>query len=235
VKVIGAGFGRTGTLSLRIALEQLGFTRCYHMTEVMSRRHDHAQLWLQRAQGQAVDWRQLFEGYEATVDFPACTYYRELMDAFPDAKVLLSVRSAESWYDSARATIHASSSVPLPVPLRWIPFANAMTTAVRLAIWGPGGLFDGRFLERNYALAVYERWNESVKAEVPAERLLVFDVREGWGPLCSFLNVPVPDKPFPRVNQRWHMQLGVRILRAVPSLLSVLLIGLLYVLVSSMR
>jgi len=235
MKVIGAGFGRTGTLSLRIALEELGFVRCYHMTEVMARRHDHAKLWLQRAEGKPIDWRSLFTGYEATVDFPACTYYRELMDVFPDAKVLLSVRSAESWYDSALATIYASSSEPLPVPIRWLPFARAITTAVHKAIWDRGGLFNGRFREREYAMEVFESWNQSVREFVPPERLLVFDVREGWAPLCAFLEVPVPNRPFPRVNQRWHMQMGVRVLRAVPVLSAVLLIGLLAVLIDWLR
>ncbi len=216
MKVIGAGFGRTGTLSLHRALETLGFTRCYHMQEVMLRRREHAALWLQRARGGAVDWHALFRGYAACVDFPACLYYRELMVAFPDAKVLLSVRDPVAWHDSAMATIYPGSFIP--APLRWIPFMRDIGEAVHTAMWNRGGLFDGRFTDRAHAVEVFERWVREVREHVPAERLLVFDVRAGWEPLCAFLGVPVPDEPFPNVNDRRAAARGVKFMRAVPVL-----------------
>src|SRR5262249_33070515 len=102
--VIGAGFGRTGTLSLKAALEELGFSRCYHMVEVLAT--DDARRWDAAARGEPVDWDRLFEGFRATVDWPACSFYRELLEKYPGAKVILTVRDPDRWYDSARQTIY---------------------------------------------------------------------------------------------------------------------------------
>ena len=104
LKVIGAGFGRTGTTSLKAALERLGFDRCYHMFEFMEH-PEHAKYWDAASKGKPVDWNALFEGYQSTLDWPGCSYYRDLMQRYPEAKVLLTVRDSEKWYQSAQKTI----------------------------------------------------------------------------------------------------------------------------------
>jgi hypothetical protein len=209
LKVIGAGFGRTGTLSLKAALEELGFGPCYHMTELFDK-PDHIRFWDEAAdevaRGETVGWEEVFSGYEATVDWPACIFYEELMEAYPDAKVLLSVRDPERWYDSAESTIaRMPNSGAFSPQALLIKATGLLVPSMRRApsmaekIISEGTL-DGRFDDREHAVEVFERHNKEVKRRVPAEKLLVFEVREGWGPLCEFLGVEVPDKPFPHLN-----------------------------------
>lgn len=199
MKVIGAGFGRTGTLSLKLALEQLGFNPCYHMQEVIMNNRDHATLWTAAAQGKPVDWKALFAKYQATVDWPACTFYKQLMEVYPDAKVLLSVRDPVKWYESAANTIFRVSREGFPRLMGLMfPGLKGLIEMTHTLIWQ--GTFDGKFADRDHAIAVFNRHNEEVKRTVPPERLLVYDVKEGWEPLCRFLQVPVPNTPFPRVN-----------------------------------
>ena len=198
IQVIGAGLGRTGTLSLKLALEELGFSRCYHMTEVLARIQD-ARVWDAAARGEPVDWDALFRGYQATVDWPGCSFYEELLRRYPDAKVLLTVRDPEKWYDSARQTIyyvrHNFPSWARLMNPRMGPFIRMLD---RL-IWD--GTFQGRFEDKSFAIAVFNRHNEQVRRDVPADRLLVYEVSQGWGPLCTFLGVAVPEgKPFPHLN-----------------------------------
>lgn len=191
LKVIGAGFGRTGTFSLKNALEDLGFSPCYHMVELFDK-PGRVEQWDAIAGGAPADWNMLFEGYQATTDWPGCTFYKELMHAYPEAKVLLTVRDPEKWYASAASTIYiASHRNPDSV------HAHMLDTLV----WQ--GTFDGKFEEKDYAIAVFLRHIEEVKQHVPPEKLLVYDVKEGWEPLCAFLGVEVPsEKPFPRLNER---------------------------------
>lgn len=200
MKVIGAGFGRTGTLSLKLALEQLGFDPCYHMREVVMKNRAHAPLFTAAAQGKPVDWKAVFVKYQATVDWPGCTFYKQLMEVYPDAKVLLSVRDSAKWYESAFNTIFQVSKNGFPRWMRvFFPGLGGMGEMVQALIWQ--GTFGGRFTDRDYAIEVFNRHNEEVKRTVPPERLLVYDVKEGWEPLCRFLQVPVPkDTPFPRLN-----------------------------------
>lgn len=208
MKVIGAGFGRTGTLSLKAALERLGFGPCYHMVDVMEEPY-RVRHWLGVARGDGPGWDEVFAGYRSTVDWPAATYWRALAERYPDAKVLLTVRDPDRWYDSARETIferELASWRPSRTEraIEWLverrsPDFALFTQMAREVIAEP--LFDGR-LDRAHAIEVFERHNAEVRAAIPAERLLVFDVREGWAPLCAFLDVPVPDEPFPRVNDR---------------------------------
>jgi len=199
MKVIGAGFGRTGTMSLKGALEELGFGPCYHMTELFGH-PEHVEPWDAATKGRPVDWEELFRGYVATVDWPGCSFYEELMRAYPDAKVLLSVRDPDRWYESAYNTIYRlSRTTYLSYPMRlFFPRVGRAYPVVNRLIWE--GTFDGRFEDRGYAIEVFERWNEEVKERVPAERLLVYDVKQGWGPLCEFLGVEVPERPFPHLN-----------------------------------
>jgi hypothetical protein len=215
IKVIGAGLGRTGTLSLKVALEDLGFARCYHMTEVLAHPED-ARVWDAAARGEPVDWDSLFRGYQATVDWPGCSFSEELMRRYPEAKVILTVRDPEKWYDSARQTIYyVRRAIPTWARLLF-PRMRRFTRMLDRIVWV--GTFQGRFEDRPFAIEVFNRHNEQVRRTVPADRLLVYEVREGWGPLCAFLGVPVPDgKPFPHVNDavefRSRIEKVVRFLR----------------------
>lgn len=200
IEVIGAGFGRTGTTSLKVALEKLGYDKCYHMFEVIETPEDAA-FWqdaLARKAAGSADWSVPFNGYKATLDWPGCTFYEELMDAYPDAKVLLTTRDPESWYESARATIYQSNQMEeetLPPPMR--PFIEMVKTL----LWEH--TFDGRFEDKAYAIEVFNDHIETVKRSVPSEKLLVYNVKEGWEPLGEFLGVEVPkDEPFPHLNDR---------------------------------
>jgi hypothetical protein len=234
MKVIGAGFGRTGTMSLKVALETLGFGPCYHMTEVFEH-PEHADFWQAAWRGEPVDWDGFLEGYEAAVDRPACTFYEEQFQRHPDARVLLSVRDPERWYESMRNTIY-ELSVGIPSsPLYRVGFA-----VVSFFIFGPSargnmadeiiwdGTFDGRFEDKHHAIEVFNRHIDEVRRRVPQDRLLVYEVKDGWGPLCEFLGVEVPDEPFPRVNDTAEMRRRIRAIRAlslaVPAVL-VLLAG----------
>jgi hypothetical protein len=231
VKVIGAGFGRTGTTSLKVALEKLGFDPCYHMTEVFAH-PDHADFWVAAWHGEPVDWDGVLGDYEATVDWPACTFYEELMRRNPEAKVLLSVRDPERWYESTRSTIYELTSLVEGSAISRIifgvisllifgGFTGRRSSLASDIIWQ--GTFDGRFEDKAYAIGVFERHNEEVKRHVPRERLLVYEVKEGWGPLCEFLAVPVPDEPFPYLNDTAQMQRGMKSIRALSVALPVAL------------
>lgn len=196
LKVIGAGFGRTGTMSLKTALEELGLGPCYHMIEVFDKPR-HVELWQAAGEGKPIDWHELFDGYNSAVDWPTCAFYAQLMQAYPDAKVLLSVRDPERWYESVINTIYGTSRGVIGSPLG--PDDRTFSRMVNTVIWQ--GTFGGAFEDKQHALAVFERHIQEVKDRVPADRLLVYDVKEGWEPLCRFLNVPAPtDKPFPRLN-----------------------------------
>jgi hypothetical protein len=217
LKVIGAGPGRTGTLSLKVALEQLGFAGCYHMSEVLSH-PEHIPVWDAAARGEPVDWEALLRGYQATVDWPGCNFSQEYLRLYPEARVILTVRDPERWYDSARQTIYyVRQAFP-----RWrtpfLPRMGRFQPMLDRLSWV--GMFHGRFEDRSYAIEVFNRHNEEVKRVVPKDRLLVYEVNEGWGALCTFLGVPVPEgKPFPRLNDaaafRARIRRGVLIVRTV--------------------
>ena len=194
VRVIGAGFGRTGTLSMKLALEMLGLGPCYHMVEV--RNHPtHPQLWLNATRGQAVDWAALFDGYASTVDWPSCNFWRQQMQAFPEAKVLLTLRDSDRWYESVMNTIWPASSrlegSAVEAEARAAEFAFGV-------VWDP--VFGRRMTDRAHCIEMYEQHNQEVMDEVPADRLLCYQPGDGWEPLCEFLDLPVPDAPYPRVN-----------------------------------
>lgn len=200
MKVIGAGFGRTGTMSLKVALEELGAGPCLHSLEALSSGNGHAAAshWERIANGEQIDWREAFEGWGSTVDWLGARFYLEMLQAWPQAKVILSVRDPEDWYESCHASLHATRELAgaLPAPRDVAPIFRAVDNA----IWED--LFDGRFGERDYALEVFERHRLQVAATVPSERLLIYDIREGWEPLCELLDVPVPRTPFPHLNGR---------------------------------
>ena len=205
IQVIGAGLGRTGTLSLKAALEELGFAKCYHMGEVLARMDD-ARTWDAAVRGEPVDWDRLFAGYRATVDLPGCLFYRELLEKYPEAKVILTVRDPERWYDSMRQTIYfAHNAFP-----RWAAVLNPRMRVFRRMIDGLWErMFRGRFEDRAFAIDVFNRHNEQVRRDIPADRLLVYEISQGWDPLCAFLGLPVPEgKPFPHLNDAAEFRAG---------------------------
>ena len=193
MKNIGAGYGRTGTTSLKLAFEMLGYP-CYHMEEVVKNvQRGHFELWDDAFNGRPVDWDALFAEYEATVDFPGCVFYKELMEAYPDAPVILSVRDSEGWWNSFAKLIKVSNRTRF---LAFLPFFRKFHGMMQNV---ERNIFNGD-MEKNNAIRAYEEHNEAVKASVPVERLLVYSVSEGWEPLCAFLGEPVLDTPFPHAN-----------------------------------
>lgn len=210
IQVIGAGFGRTGTKSLKLALEQLLGGTCFHMLEMFENRPELFPRWLAKARGEDVDLRELLSGYSATVDWPSASFYAELAELYPRAKVVLTVRDPERWYHSARETIYDFSVKSCKPPLSWAlqshPSRWAGPEMADRVIWGEQGHFGGRFEDKAHAISVYEAHVAEVKARIPAERLLVYELRQGWEPLCAHLGVPVPDQPLPNVNSRDEMQ-----------------------------
>ena len=189
--VIGAGFPRTGTASLKAALEELGLGRCYHMSEVFDK-PDHWTCWSDAADGKPVDWDFVFEGYGATTDAPACLFYKSIAEHYPDAKVLLSVRDADRWFESTQTTILS----PL-IAQRFANLPPAMVTMLHKIGWHPD---DPETHDRDYMVGRMTAHNEEVKRTIAPDRLLIFNPADGWAPLCAFLDLPVPDTPFPHVN-----------------------------------
>jgi hypothetical protein len=185
LEVIGAGLGRTGTHSLKLALDELGFGPCHHMSEVMTNPTQRDR-WRAKARGEAIDWEALYEGYRSAVDWPTAHYWRELSEVYPDAKLILTVRDPDQWHRSVTKTI-AETMVG----------GDPDSFGVRVIF---NEVFGGRIMDRDHAVAVYEAHNAAVKAAIPPERLLVYEVAQGWGPLCSHLGVPVPEAPFPLSN-----------------------------------
>jgi hypothetical protein len=194
LELIGAGFGRTGTLSLKLALEQLGFVKCYHMLEVFQQ-PGHIDAWRRVARGEAIDWVGLFEGYRASCDFPSSLYWREQLAAFPDAKIILTERDPGRWYESVMNTIWPSSSARRNDADAIARDGAQMAFEV---VWDP--VFDRRMDDREHVIERYLAHNQFVKDNAPADRLLVFDPAEGWEPLCTFAGCAVPATPYPRVN-----------------------------------
>jgi len=191
LKVIGAGLGRTATFSLKFALEHLGLGPCYHMSEVFAGGRRNVPLWLEVVAGRP-DWDTVFDGFASTTDYPACNYWRELAEHYPDAKVILTVRDPDSWFESVRETIFSDG---MQGSLRGSP-AGAMMQGLIFDVFGD------RIGDRAFMTDWFARRNHQVVDALPPERLLVFSPKEGWEPLCAFLSVPVPPEPFPRVNSR---------------------------------
>lgn len=212
LKIIGVGFGRTGTESLYTALNTLGLP-CYHMYEVLNNKlnKSHLDFWLKVARstpGTQQDWEaEVFSRYAAAVDNPACVVWRELMAAYPDAKVILTLhpKGPEAWWQSTMETIYFTENHwSFKVLELFTPFGRKFGEMARKLIWQRG--HQNTMHDRDKAVAYYQQHLERVRREVPQDKLLVFKATDGWGPLCDFLSLPVPPSPFPNVNSREQFQ-----------------------------
>lgn len=204
LKIIGSGLGRSGTMSMKLALEQLGFGPCHHMIEVFAH-PETVPLWIAAAEGRP-DWDLIFKDYASMVDYPGCRYWRQLADHYPDAKVLHTVRDPDEWFDSTQATILAPSSMAMNAPPPMQQFFGFIRAD-----------FGEKVHDRAFMTDYFRRHSAEVAATVPTERLLVFQAGDGWEPLCAFLGVPVPDAPFPRVNTRQEFQARVQARNGPPT------------------
>ena len=189
LKIVGSGLGRTGTKSLQAAINMLGFGPCHHMVEVFAH-PESVPLWVAAGKGKP-DWDAIFAGYQAMVDYPGAHYWRELADYYPDAKVLHSVRDPDEWFDSTQATIFSPDSPARRVEGPMAEFFASFT-----------GGFNPHMHDRAFMTEHFRQHTQNVKRAIAPERLLVYEVGQGWEPLCTFLDVPVPDAPFPAQNNR---------------------------------
>jgi len=200
LEIIGAGFGRTGTQSLKLALEILGFGPCYHMTEVFQN-IEHVPLWAAATRGEPSDWETIFESYASTVDWPGSAFWRDLAALNPDAKILLSYRDSDAWYDSFHNTIYKAMCREAPSEPVWVGEHFRMTRELIIE-----QAFGGRADDRAHAIRCYEAHNEAVRSEVSPDRLILHEVGAGWEPLCRGLDLAIPGEPFPRTNSTEEFQ-----------------------------
>ena len=194
MQVIGSGVGRTGTYSLKLAINQLGFGPCHHMEEVLHNMPVQVPLWLAASNGSA-DWQSIYDGYESAVDWPTAGFFRELIEVYPSARYILTLRSPESWVDSFSHTIYQLISARDQAPPEMQDWLE-MATGVIARTGFPEGL------NRDDLIEAFVTHNNAVRSAIPADQLLEYEIKDGWGPLCEFLGVPVPDEPLPRTNHR---------------------------------
>lgn len=194
MRVIGAGVGRTGTYSLKLAINELGLGPCHHMEAVLHNMPTQVPLWSAALNGKP-DWSTIYDGFESAVDWPTAAFFRDLLKAFPDARFILTERDPDNWADSFGATIYkllAGRDEGPPEMKAWLDMANDVIAKTGF----PAGL------DRDDLARAFIAHNEAVKATIPAEQLLVYEVKQGWGPLCEFLDVAAPAGDFPRTNDR---------------------------------
>jgi hypothetical protein len=194
MKVIGLGVGRTGTLSLKVALERLGMGPCHHMEEVLQNQPAQVPLWTAALDGNP-DWQAIYSGYQSAVDWPTAGFLHELAAAWPSAKFILTVRSPQSWADSFSHTIYPFLTERERIKAEMLPWIDMAARVIAKT-----GFVSG--LDSAKLRQVFEGHNEAVRATIPAQQLLVYQVKEGWEPLCKFLGLPVPAEAFPRTNDR---------------------------------
>lgn len=194
LEVIGAGLGRTGTMTLKTALEMLGLGPCHHMYEVILH-PEQAPFWERAARGEPVDWEEVFANYRSSCDWPSCAFYKELAARYPQAKVILTLRDPHAWYKSVSNTILPAMKGPM-----FGPDGKQVGPPGKFAPLLIGEKTFGNDFTEEHMVAVFNRHNEEVKRAIPPERLLVFEAAHGWEPLCRFLGVAVPSEPFPLTN-----------------------------------
>jgi hypothetical protein len=205
LRVIGAGFGRTGTVSLHHALDSLGFGPCHHMRSVLAKPSSWKS-WAAAQRGEKVSWDEIFAGWGSTVDWPSTTFWRELVEHYPEAKVILTVRSADSWYASMLSTL---------IPF-WKRVRSEVTHPDLRAVFEINQKdLDGILDDPERAKAAFDKHNEEVKRTIPKDRLLVIEPGSGWDPLCAFLGVPVPKEPYPSTNSREELSKGLNELKSL--------------------
>jgi hypothetical protein len=199
LEIIGSGLGRTGTKSLQTALNMLGFGPCYHMIEVFQDKERKVPQWIEASKavdgGENADWEAVFDGYRSSVDYPGAAYWRELVSRYPQAKVIHTVRDPEAWFESTQATIFRPGGVALSA------FAEGGQMAVFFRSFLRGGLID-HLHDHDFLVDYFRCHTEKVKAAIPPERLLIYEARDGWEPLCDFLDVRTPAEPYPSENSR---------------------------------
>ena len=193
LKAISAGYGRTGTMSLKLALEQLSFGPCHHMIEVIGNGEKQVPLWNDALAGKP-NFNAIYQGYSSAVDWPSAAFWKELADAYPDAKIILSSRSAESWYGSISETILASVWAPENWPPQAVEWFKMVSKVLERSFGGAK--------TKDELIANFLAHEAEVKAAIPADRLLVHSAKDGWEPLCAFLGVPVPEGDYPRTNSK---------------------------------
>ncbi len=194
LQVIGAGVGRTGTHALKLALEHLGLGPTHHMEEVLKDPARHIPMWISAVEGNP-DWDAIYQGFASAVDWPTASFWKELSEAYPKAKIVLTIRSPESWAESFSETINKLMAGADQAPPHMQPFMKM----------AKGDLGKAGFIGLSTKEEMIKAFNTHVarvKEGVPADRLLVFEVKDGWEPLCDFLGKPVPSEPFPRTNNR---------------------------------
>ena len=189
LKVVGAGVGRTGTHSLKLALEQLLGGPCHHMVEVFAHQEE-LPIWTAAIDGQEIDWDELMKPYVAQVDWPGASFWPELAAANPEALVLLSVRDPDKWYTSCINTIFGGMQVMVDEGNEW------MAAMLRLF----AERFSDKIDDRDAMIDAFERHNDAVRKAIPADRLLEWSAVDGWEPICARLGLPVPSEPFPVTN-----------------------------------
>ncbi len=208
IKIIGAGLGRTGTLSLKLALEKLDLGPCYHMVELFQQ-PTSVELWKSARLTEKTKWDELFNDYNSVVDFPGCLYWLELYKRYHGSKVILTVRDFDSWYSSVVSTIY-SEKPSLLTKLKFMmlyPFSNHTKNLLRAfqyvdkLIWTD--LFEKRFNDKNFARSIFESHIQNVQSSIPEKDLLIYNIQSGWKPLCDFLDIEIPQRElFPHINTR---------------------------------
>jgi hypothetical protein len=208
IKIIGAGLPRTGTNTLKQSLEQLGHKHVYHMKELLVN-PEKLHYWKTLDETGDTDWDALYEGYDGTVDFPGYPWYKEHMKRYPDAKVILTVRDFEAWYKSVDSTVFRAGPQTPGEKMKMMGkllFSARARNVIKCIKWFKKVFFaerlQGKFGDKEFAKKFWEDHIAEVKANVPADKLLVYDVREGWGPLCKFLGVEEPAEPLPHLNKK---------------------------------
>jgi len=243
VFVVGAGLPRTGTNSTKVALEILLKGPVYHMYEVIFSGNRDIDFWNELCKNPKTseEWQKFYgnNGYKGAVDYPSVLFYKEIAEAFPDSKVVLTVRDPEAWYKSVTETIKELNDDAISFPVNILnylkgqyPLDNMIQNVLRRKGNRLGeGVFDVMDEGLEASIKYYNDWVEKVKEAIPADRLLVFSVKDGWEPLCKFLDLPVPEEPFPHVNdknvikqmtkgaktQAWSLVLGVPVLLGLSS------------------
>jgi len=236
IKIIGVGLGRTGTLSTQHALNELGYN-CYHMMEVMKKyNRSHLDFWLKIAEspeGTPHNWDKVFQNYDATVDYPGTCVWKDLVAAYPDAKVILThhPKGTEGWYKSNMETIYRNEKMwELKILGLIIPPVRKMKNMASKLVWGR--FMKGTMEDKTAAINRYHEHTQEVKSQIPPGKLLIFSVDQGWAPLCEFLGKEIPQTAFPRANDKATMQKRQRQLslfvRALVTIVAIIIIALIW-------